>query len=542
MNWSIRRLRMERSLLNLPTLGLVLVATWLTSQPAYAQVLPKVPSKTADGLPTVSLIRVKRIVFIGRTAVDESVLMELAKPLLARELRYDDLEELRQQVNKAYFDRGYVSSGALVETFEAATSTLTVRIIEGTVSDVRLTGGERLSSAYVASRLTRPEEPFHVGTLEDRFRVLLADPLFRRLDVRVLPGEALGQTVIAIDSERARAVEVALFANNQQAPSVGSSVIGTDWTVRNLAGWGDSASVNVTRSKGGINYDVGWALPLGAARTVLGARFSRGHSAVVEEPLAQLDVDSVISGGEVSLSHPVIDTASTRFQIGASVGRRTNRTTLGDEPFSFVAGEDSGTNQASTQRIFGELTRREGAQLMSARFTLTAGHTNLPADKALDEQPERHFTTLLGQGQWIFSLGPDGSQLVMRGIAQLTADRLLPMEQFSIGGRQTVRGYRENQLVRDRGAAGSIEYRTPFVWGSLPWQQITLAAFADVGVAANVNQASARLSSVGIGVLWQQKDLNLELYWGKPLRNVAKPQQRDLQDDGINLSFRWRAF
>ena len=45
--------------------------------------------------------------------------------------------------------------------------------------------------------------------------------------------------------------------------------------------------------------------------------------------------------------------------------------------------------------------------------------------------------------------------------AQLTPDSLLSLEQIGIGGINTVRGYRQNQLVTDNGILGSIEVRIP---------------------------------------------------------------------------------
>jgi hemolysin activation/secretion protein len=43
-----------------------------------------------------------------------------------------------------------------------------------------------------------------------------------------------------------------------------------------------------------------------------------------------------------------------------------------------------------------------------------------------------------------------GDQYVLRNDLQLAKDPLLPLEQFTVGGASTVRGYRENQLVKDK--------------------------------------------------------------------------------------------
>jgi hemolysin activation/secretion protein len=486
-------------------------------------------------------LRVERIVFAGRSALGETVLQDVARSFLQRSLRYDDLEELRQRLIAAHVERGYVSSGALLERFDADTGLLQVRIVEGQVAVVQVTGAGGLSDAYIARRLTRTGETFNVRVLEDRFRALLVDPLFSRLDVRVLPGEALGQTVLAVEATRASPVELGVFANNHQAPSVGANAVGADLTVRNLSGWGDTATALLSRNRGGLSSELSWSLPILAGRTLLGARATHTHSSVVEEPLAQLDVDSVVRGHEISLTHPLIDDGGARWLVGALHAERRNSTTLGGEPFSFVAGEDSGLTRVRSERLFTEWTQRAGSRIVLLRTTYSWGRNNLPDPAVLPEQAPRRFQVLLAQGQLVWPLGEGGSQLLGRLSAQATGDRLLPLEQFALGGRQTVRGYRENQLVRDRGWNASAEWRTPVSWGAAAWQQLTLGAFIDGGAAANVGGPSNSLASVGLGLGWQFNGLDLDVQWGHALRDAPGSTSGSLQDRGVHLSLRWRA-
>ena len=59
--------------------------------------------------------------------------------------------------------------------------------------------------------------------LQDRFRLLLADPLFQRLNVRLQPGDAPGRALLDVDVTPARSWQVSAFANNHVAPAVGST-------------------------------------------------------------------------------------------------------------------------------------------------------------------------------------------------------------------------------------------------------------------------------------------------------------------------------
>jgi hemolysin activation/secretion protein len=60
-------------------------------------------------------------------------------------------------------------------------------------------------------------------------------------------------------------------------------------------------------------------------------------------------------------------------------------------------------------------------------------------------------------------LGPWDTEILFRTDLQLANNPLLPLEQLAVGGRYTVRGYQENQLVRDNGVIAQLEARVPVV-------------------------------------------------------------------------------
>jgi len=123
---------------------------------------------------------------------------------------------------------------------------------------------------------------------------------------------------------------------------------------------------------------------------------------------------------------------------------------------------------------------------------------------------------------------------------------LLAMYKLPVGGRYSVRGYRESQLVRDQGLATSVEYQFPALVDASGQRRgkLDLAVFADYGVSLDQNDpltGSRRenLASVGAGLLWAPLPaLHLELYLGADLVDQDNPDE-SLQDRGIhyNLSF-----
>ena len=510
-------------------------------------VLPPVhEAGVLPGGPATDVFVLARVRFDGHSALRTDELEALAEPFLRRPLRLADVEELRQRITRAYIERGYVSSGALLPADAFAQygrdQSLRITVVEGVVSQVVQQGLQRLDEAYLAARLLREREILDVNTLQDRFRLLLADPLFESLNARLRPGDEPGRSRLEVDVVRAPALRISMFAHNHQAPAVGSAVGGIEAGVRNLTGWGDTLVGTLTGSGGSHNHDLSWTLPLAARRTTLGLRVARGDSSVIEEPLKALDVGSIVDTRELSLTHPFVDESRRRLSLGLTWSQRRNRTSIGGEPFSFVAGESSGRTELRAWRFFQDLVMRFDADVVALRSTFVSGRNNLPATPVLASQPSRDYRLWIGQAQASLASGSDGSAWVLRGQVQHSGDALVPLEQMSLGGRQTVRGYRENQLVRDNAYAISAEYQWPLLRSDARRQTLTLVPFVDFGGAHDHAGEHRRLASAGLGLQWTLADLEAELFAARRLLRRPTDSTGDLQDRGIHLSIRYRAY
>ena len=87
----------------------------------------------------------------------------------------------------------------------------------------------------------------------------------------------------------------------------------------------------------------------------------------------------------------------------------------------------------------------------------------------------------LGQYPWVQRLGLLDSYAIFRSSFQYSDAPLLSLEQVSIGGRYSVRGYRENTMLRDRAALSSLEMRVPVISNTAWADYLELAQFVDFG-------------------------------------------------------------
>jgi hemolysin activation/secretion protein len=127
------------------------------------------------------------------------------------------------------------------------------------------------------------------------------------------------------------------------------------------------------------------------------------------------------------------------------------------------------------------------------------------------------------------------------GDVQLANRALLPLEQFGLGGFNSVRGYRQDLLLADNGISASVELRFPIIGHSdrgLGVLQIT--PFIDGGRVWNSsgreNSNHQTLMSVGTGLRWELSDrIAASFYWGIPLVDVNY-RERTWQEKGLHFS------
>jgi hemolysin activation/secretion protein len=130
--------------------------------------------------------------------------------------------------------------------------------------------------------------------------------------------------------------------------------------------------------------------------------------------------------------------------------------------------------------------------------------------------------------------------VVARIDAQIASDPLLSLEKFSIGGARTVRGYRENQLVRDNGIAVSVEARIPIIPGNRGPLRLSIVPFVDVGrgwdESGPAKLETDIIASLGVGLTFRLfEGINGELQYGGRLTGAPGENGTGLQRHGVHF-------
>lgn len=514
------------------------------------EVLPPVAPIPQDqlGLPPLR-VAAKEIRVVGSTVFTPEELAEVVSPYVNRELTTENLEELRRALTLLYVDKGYITSGAVLPDQPVTEGIITYQIIEGKLSDITVEGTERFQPFYFTSRLNQSAgPPVNLNELRDRLQIFLQDQRIARINSELQPGLGPGLGILDLRVQETNPWKAWLEFNNYQSPTVGAERGLATVAHLNLLGLGDSVSFTWGQSEGvDPLFDVSYALPFTPWDTTLIFQFRKNDFEVVESPFEPLNIKSETEIFTLAVRQPLYRTPTQEFAVTLIGERLRNKNFLLGIPFSFTPGTTAqGKAVISVLRFAQEWVNRLSNQVWSARSRFSLGIDTLGATlNSSSSVPDGQFFTWLGQVQGAHRFDPLGIQLIGRMDLQIANDRLFPLEQYAMGGRFTVRGYRENTLVRDNAFLFTIEPRIPILPSILGTETVQFAPFIDVGRSWNTKDPTPSpktLASIGAGLRFsfrQQSHPLLQhtyanVYWGQQLNHVADPKQ-NLQDHGIHF-------
>ncbi|MCW5591998.1 MAG: ShlB/FhaC/HecB family hemolysin secretion/activation protein [Burkholderiales bacterium] len=525
------------------SLAAVAAASLLAFVPHAAAQAP-VPPPPERALRESPSVRVERIRFEGNRALGEEELRAVAAKYEGRLLKVEDLEELRLEVTRRYVAAGFLNSGAVIPDQDIAAGLLVVRIVEGRLAAAEVTGEHAFQPGFLEERLLAGAGyPLNVNRLQEAMQLMLQEGAIERINAELAPGERPGEAVLRTRVREAPRHRVEIAALNNRPANLGEPTGELRFVARNSTGWNESLAASWARTQGNDEYALSASLPFTARDDELFVRAGRNYGSVVEAPFDRIGLANVSETLEVGASHPVVRTLDRSLVARLSLTRSRTTTYILDEPFPILPGSVDGRTRISAVRAAVEGVLRGTDAVLAARLALGIGLDAMSSTIHADTRiPDSQFVTGLGQVQVVARLSGASDQVVARADFQLASQRLASSEQFPVGGMASVRGYRENTLIRDEGVAASLEYRRQVARLPAPWigdgsadGALQLAAFADAGGGRDKGGRWDSLASIGGGLRWSAGGgLEAIVYKAFALRNEPAGDQT-LQDRGIHF-------
>lgn len=504
--------------------------------------LPPVAPANDEASPSSGIaILVNRFSFSGNTVFDSKELEDAIAGFTGRRITSEELIAAARTITLLYIAAGYATSGAVIPDQQMRDGVVRIEIVEGVLSRISVKETNRFRPGYFESRLARAgKAPLNVVTLEAMLQRFQQDPLVDRISARLQPGEKHGTSELVVVIKEARQDDVKLVAANDRSPSVGAAGAGLFVESANLLGNRDRVSVTGWFTEGLREVNSRYAILINTWDTEIEARIRYSRSDVVEYPFSLIDIQSESLSVSLAVDQPVYRKNGHEVTLGLTGEWRQVESTLSGDAFCFQPFVTDCNPTVAALRLRADWTWQNRDRAFAARSTFSIGLDVLGATTQSGTAPSGEFFTWLGQLQVAQRL-PLSSRLIVRIDTQLTDDALLSFERIAVGGSRTVRGYRENQLVRDNGVVGSIEWRVP-VW-SRPFgaPYLEVAPFWDVGHAWNEgpDPGDNTISSVGLGLFAHLYDrVDVEVQWGGRLLGVNRVGG-GLLGEGIHVRVIW---
>lgn len=271
-------------------------------------------------------------------------------PFLNRPLSFADLIAARTAVTQLYVQRGYITSGAYLaiednQAIDPAAAVITLRVVEGQVENVIVTGDERLRR-YVRQRLEQAVRPvLNQPRLEEALRLLQSDPLVAQISATLSSGTRFDTSLLSVDVQAAPIVMLEPEISNGRSPAVGSFERSISGRAANLLGIGEQLQVGYRNTDGSNQWSAGLSIPLNGQNTTLSLGYSSLNAQIIEEPFAEFDIHSTSRLYQLGLRHPLLQRASNErletLGLGIGAERIESETTILGQPEPLSVGVES---------------------------------------------------------------------------------------------------------------------------------------------------------------------------------------------------------
>ena len=495
-------------------------------------------------------IIIKKFEIIGNTVLETQIIEDAIKEYTLRPISFFELLQVPRIITQLYLDAGYITSGAIIAPQPIIDRTVQIQIIPGTVSEIEIVGLDKLKPSYLLSRLAKATQaPLNQDKLLKALQLLQVDPLIADLSAELSAGIQPNTSILKVTvEEESDTFSLGLKLDNYRVSSVGTFRRQLELNEENLRSVGDRLNLAYLNTDGtnALN-NFSYEFPLNNYQGKIKLVYSFFDNNLTQEPFDILEINNQISNYEIKYSHHLYKSLSQELIAGISFIHTNSRTTFLDGlPFPSPSGaaDDEGKTKVTAIRFLQDYTNRSQQQVWNLRSQLSVGinafDSNISSDK-----PDSRFVAWSGQANYYRLLGSKTAILV-RSQMQFANDALAPLEQFSLGGVYTVRGYAQNILIGDNGFFLSTEIQQNLL--NLEKSQISLdlISFIDFGRIWNsrreLDQPRDTISAVGLGLRLDIKDdLLIRLDWGIPFSEIETAGD-SLQENGFYFSLETKAF
>ncbi len=398
-----------------------------------------------------------------------------------------ELQAMVERLNRLYVEKHIGTAQAVLPPQTVKDGVVYIRLIEGTLGKVKVSGNRRISEKYLLDRIHGTMgELVDVNQLQSDLRRYNATNTYQ-VAANLAPGDEEGTSDLYLQlQEKENPLTSFIYTDNAGQRESGRIRIGAYTEYRGIGGRDASIAFAPVWTEGILGGSILFDTPVGNKGTRASISYSRNEVDIIRGAFRNFDMDARSNDLAFAVTHPLNVTPLTKTDIFFELHKKWSDTQYGEMQ---LADWRSITMKAGlSSRIYDN----HGMWFLMGSVTKYDSE-----DRFRNKDHEGYYYS--GYLMRRQNLGND-QYLTARLYGQYTSDKSLPpTEQFSLGGMSSVRGYKESTLSGDKGWFGGLEWSFPISSDHRTWRGLT---FFDHGVCYNnfsIQTVEQHITSAGFG-------------------------------------------
>ncbi len=505
---------------------------------AHAQTPPAAPAAPVASAPATPAsapalrVPVTRYEVQGNTLLPPSLLAQSLEPYTGT-VPVERLRAAAALVQDLYRDAGYGGVVAFLPEQDLKDGVVRIRVIEGTLVRVDITGNKQFSAPNIRASLpslvtgATPQ----VRRIDAEIQIANENPA-KTVQALLQPGDKPGEVVAALTVTEQPEQRFTGRLDNTGGQQIGRWRAALGWQHANV--WGmdhvfatelqtapeDTAAVKV--------WSGSYRAPLYGLAMAWDAYFAwsdvdAGSVGTAAGDLAFTGKGAIV-GTRLSAYLPRLGNVDQRAIVGLESREYKNNCSIAGLPQGACGSAGASVSVQPVSLVYTAQAAsdvRWGLSLgLYANAALGGSHGTQEDFEAVRSGSKRRYALVRGNGQVTVPV-TEGLSLTGRLGLQAAGEPLVPGEMFGAGGAQSVRGYEEREVSGDSGATLTLELQGGNLaegWTFAKGLGLHAIVFWDAGTVTNRGEAPClpgqtrcSISSAGVGLRGQWQGLSLRL-------------------------------
>lgn len=428
------------------------------------QQLPAIPKEvfpeTQKTLTAPSFF-VRKIEVIGNALIPENELDPLLAPGEGKEIDLQTLQNIAASITRLYAAKGHTFARAYVPPQKIENGIAKIYVLEGRVGNITIRGNRVYSSDLIRYYLSNAIRNNYFD-YDNFVKAMMLINEFPDLHAKafIRPGSAPGTSDVEVSVADKPPIHAGIDYDNFGNRLVGRNRAGLEVWDGNLTGHGDLLDLRAVfsfPSNQNPYYQAQYNIPVSPSGGKVGLFYSNAEIVPGQE-LQVLDIRGTASIYGLSYSRPLVRTLRQTSNVTASFYSKD----VNEFIFSGIL-----NNFDRIREVVGAYDSRwissKTQDLLQASFTqgLGAWFGGMGKNNPLASRPgaDDTFTKTNASLSHIMKVG--SNYLILRGDGQWAFSPLTVVEQYSVGGPDSVEGYQQSEILGDSGWTASAEFRVP---------------------------------------------------------------------------------